>query len=127
MTRRIIFPALFVALGLVVSACGFLKDAPPFTATISYNSGVGGAVVVSPATFEADAAFGEVQVVNNTDVKRGFAIDDLAVYETIASGHSKLVVIQEAKDGKTYEFYDQLHPGAIKGLMVVKYVAEGER
>ena len=127
MTRRILVPTLFVLLGLLASSCGFLRDAQPFTATVAYNPGDGGTVVVSPPSFDADAAFGEVQVVNNTDIERGFAIDDLAVYETIPAGHSKLVILQEAKDGRTYEFYDHLHPDAVRGTMVVKFVAEDER
>lgn len=127
MTRRILAPTLLIVLGLLASGCSFLRDAQPFTATVSYNPGTGAAVAVSPESFEADSGFGEVQVVNNTDVERGFAIDDLAVYETIPAGHSKLVILQEAKDGRTYKFYDHLHPGEVLGRMVVKYVAEDER
>lgn len=126
MNRRLVALVLS-GVALVAPACSALRDSQPFTVTVSYDRSPGGGAIVTPLKFDADNAFGEVQVVNNTDEKRGFAIDDLAVFETIPAGQSKLVSIQEAKNNRTYTFYDQLHPKDFEGQMVVKYVAEEER
>lgn len=118
-----------LALALVASSCGALKDPEPWTTTVTYTGAIG-RLVADPNDIPggvADAAFGLIQVVNQTNDVHGFAIDDLGVYETIPKGKTALVSVPELRNHRTYTYYCQLHKGEINGSIHVEFVAEGER
>lgn len=125
--RRSALSVLVIGLMVASTGCAALRDAEPFTATISYEEAPGGGITLTPDTIQGDAAFGEVQVVNDAGDKHGFAIDKLAVFEEIPSGRSKTISISEAEDDTTYTFYCQLHPGEFTGKLVIDYVEEAGR
>lgn len=112
---------------LALSACDYLRDTEPFTVTLLYQPGPNGSVVVEPATFKADNGFGEIQLVNNTDEKHGFAIKELGVFEEILERKTRTFTVEEARDGRTYTFYCHLHDNELSGNMVVEYLTEEER
>jgi len=126
MTRRMLV-ALIAAIAIAAPACTALKDPEPWTQTVEYADAADGSVRVTPLNFQADSSFGLVQVVNDSSVKRGFAIDALAVFETIPPGLSKTVSVPEAKNHHTYVFYDQLHPHAFRGTIRVVFKSEQAR
>jgi len=122
------FVLAILAVAALGSSCSALKDAEPWTQTLTYNDDGGRSpVAITPKVLQGDAADGVIQIVNNTVVERGFAIDELAVYETIPSGQTKNVDVREAKNHRTYTFYDHKHPGEIKGTIVVLYKSAAER
>ena len=112
---------------LLSSSCSALKDEEPWDQTLKYDDHSGqGPLTIEPMkdgvpTLLGDAAFGQVQIVNNTVVERGFAIDELAVFEKIPAEQTRLVIVTEAKNHHTYTWYDQLHPNEIRGKLVVEY------
>jgi hypothetical protein len=131
--------AASLALAAAFASCSALKDKEPFTATVIYDLGPGGRPYVHPLEFKADTSYGQVTVVNNTAELRGFAIDELAVYEIIPAGHSRIVNVQEAHQVPqtagctsrppchTYVWYDQKHTDQFHGKMNVHFVSEQER
>lgn len=121
--RLILLSALLAALTIAGTACDALRDSEPFTMTVVYLQQADGTVKVT-VSGNADNSFGQVQVDNQTDLKRGFAIDDLAVYEEIPAREVRTVEVDEARDGRTYAFYDHKNPGTVRGEMVVVYRAE---
>lgn len=125
MSRRRVLIAVFA---LLMASCSALKDArEPWEADLRYED-VSGAAVAEPATLRADGPFGRVQVSNFTQVKRGFAIEELAIYEQILPDRTLRVVVDEARDGKTYAFYDHLHPkDGPRGKLVVRFVKPEEQ
>lgn len=126
--RRITAGILAVSLGVALSGCAALRDAEPFTKTVIYDEDpVTGRLTVEPLNFEADWSFGEIQVLNRTDVEHGFAIRELAVFEKIPKGLQRNVGISEARDGKTYTFECQLHKDEFFGKITVNYKDADER
>lgn len=127
-TRRVLTATLALVCGLSLSGCASLRDQEPFTVTVIYDEDpITGRLKVEPLTFEADWSFGEVQVLNKTDKEHGFAIRELAVFERIPKGLSRIVRVDEARDGRTYTFECQLHDGEFAGTMTVKYKSAEER
>lgn len=132
MVRSRLLTAGCLALALVClsSACSALKDQEPWTQTLKYDDHSGeGPLTITPTkdgvpTLEGDASFGEVQVVNNTIKERGFAIDELAVYEKIPAGQTRVVAVNDAKNHRTYRWYDLVNPNEIKGRLVVEFRAK---
>lgn len=115
-------------LALLGSSCSVLRDAEPFTQTLSLDLDQNDDLVVTPSEFTVDGRFGRVEVINNTETKRNFDIDELAVFEGIVAGKSKVVAIEDAEDNKTYRFYDHEDPdGDLTGKMIVRYRTEDER
>ncbi len=121
MTSKIRFTALVVTLGLVASGCSTLKEKDPFRVSVSYDLDQSNTVVVTPPEITVDGRFGYVAVANNTEKMMNFDIDDLAVYESILPGRTKEVLVDEAVDGRSYEFYDHKNPGIIEGLLIVRF------
>lgn len=121
-----------VLVGGLLSACDALRDSEPFTAAVTYEQQPDGSIVVEPPEILADNSFGQIQVDNQTDCRRGFAIDDLAVYEEIPARQVRTVSVDEARDGRTYQFYDHCDDvgcgcettSAIAGQMRVEYRPE---
>lgn len=117
---------------LAMTGCEALKDAEPWTATITYEEGPSGELLIAPLRIEADSAFGEVQVINNTNSEHGFAVTDhdAATFEKIPAGKSGTVGVTELKDNLTYGFYCQLHDekpdlrDEPTGEIIVKYLSE---
>ena len=133
-SRLVPLGGLVLALGLVASSCSMLRDTQPFTQTIAYDDQQGsGPVTIEPQQLEGDAAFGLIQVVNDATEEHGFSIDELAVFEKIPAGQSKTITVQEARDGRTYLFYCQIHDKdaesakEFRGELVIRYKAEEER
>ena len=128
MTPRRLMPAagLLLALALVSTSCEYLKDKEPWTATVQYRVDDAGFFVVEPLIIEADSNQGLVQVVNDSPVRRGFAIPDLGVFEEIPSGLTINVRVTEAKDGEEYDWLDHLHKEEAEfvGKLIVKYLED---
>jgi len=95
-----------LGLAALLTGCDALRDSEPFVATVTYQQQEDGSILIEPETIEADNSYGQIQVDNQTDCRRGFAVDDLAVYEEIPARQVKTVGVDEAKDGRTYTFYD---------------------
>lgn len=119
---------LLAAACLVTSSCAFLRDPQePWQASVHYQLRGPGAVSV-PDRIQVDGSFGYIELTNETFVRRGFAIDELAVYEQVRPDSGTRVTVDEAEDGKTYRFYDHLHPeDGPRGTIVVRYVDEDAR
>ena len=126
--RRITAAILALTVGLSLTGCASLRDQEPFSKTIVYDDDpVTGRIIIEPLEFEADWSYGQIQVVNRTQEKHGFAIRELAVFEEIPRGLQRTVNIDEARDGKTYTFECQLHDGEFFGKMIVRFKSEDER
>lgn len=125
MRRRAV--ALASVLALAASACSWFEDPiEPWQRDIIYEERAG-AVVAVPETLTVDAPFGFILLTNDTTRLRGFAIDELAVYERIRPEGQVRIRVEEARDRRTYVFYDHVHPGTIRGTIVTRFVAEEER
>lgn len=123
--KRVGAAALLLALTVAGSACGYLRDKEPWTATVQYRVGDDGGLLVEPLVINADSNHGRVQVVNDTAVRRGFSIPLLAVFEEIPPGISINVEVREAKDGETYPWGDHLNKEeGWEGRLVVVYLEE---
>jgi hypothetical protein len=123
--RRILLAV--VALAFAVPGCAFFRDPiQPWQKDIVYEKR-GDAVIPVPNAVTVDAPFGYVLLTNDTTELRGFAIDDLAVYERIKPEATVRIRVDEARNRRTYLFYDHLHPGTIRGRIVTRFVAEEER
>jgi hypothetical protein len=122
--RLIITSIALLALTIAGTGCDALRDSEPFTITVTYVQGPDGTITLEPAEIIADNSWGQVQVDNQTDARRGFAIDDLAVYEEIPARDVRTIQVDEAKDGRTYAFYDHKNPGEVEGEIKVRYRAE---
>lgn len=110
---------VFCAFALLVPACGGLKDADPFqTNTVNIRiDEFSGEVFIEPAIVYGDWSYGQVQINNTTADNHGFAIDELAIYQTIIGTETPIIGISDAQDDKTYVFYCHLHnPDGIDGL-----------
>ena len=116
--------ALLLVLAGLASSCSYLRDEEPWTATVEYRQDAAGNLIVTPLVIQADASYGLVQVVNETEVRRGFSVFDLAVFEEIPPGLTINVEVDEARDGQTYTWTDHLNPGAFDGQLVVVYLEE---
>jgi hypothetical protein len=121
MSLRLRSAALLATVALLASGCSTLKEKDPFRVSVSYDLDQTKATVTTPDEIVVNARFGFVQVVNNTEEKMNFDIDDLAVFESILPGRSKEVQIDEARNNRSYIFYDHTHPGLIQGLMIVRF------
>lgn len=130
-TKVTLFGGL-LALSTLLAGCDALRDSEPFVATVTYEQQPDGSILVEPPTIVADNSWGQIQVDNQTDCKRGFAIDDLAVFEQIPARQVLAVRVDEAKDGRTYNFYDHCDEigcgcdadSGISGKMRVEYRPE---
>lgn len=127
-SRLSVLCALALSVAVFAPSCAALKDAEPWTQTITYDDNGGkGPLTITPTELVGDSAFGQVQVVNNTITERAFSIDDLSVYEKIPAEQSRLVEVGEAKNHRTYTFYDQLHPNEIRGTLKIEYKSKEQR
>ena len=113
-----------VAVLLITPACSYLRDAEPWTATVFYTNGLDGRLAVEPLVVEADANYGIIQVVNETSDAHGFAVRELAVFETVPAGITIPVTVDEAEDDTTYIFECQLHDNEYRGEIRVNYLSE---
>lgn len=119
--------ALAAVAAVLSSSCGWLKDPfEPWQVDIIYERQAAG-VVANPTEVTVDAPFGFVILTNETDELRGFAMDGPAVYESIKPDATVRIRVEELRDGRTYAFYDHLHPGTIRGVLRTRFVAEEER
>lgn len=119
--------ALASIVALVAPGCAFLRDPiQPWQKDIIYEQR-GSRVVAVPPTVTVDASLGYIVLTNDTTKVRGFAIDALAVYEKIRPNATVRIRVEEARDHRTYPFYDHLHPGTIRGRILTRFVAEEER
>ena len=101
---------LLVAL-LLLPSCAGLRDREGFvapTVTLSEDPETG-ELVIDPARVTGDWSYGQVQINNTTGQNHGFAIDELAIYETIPQQTSPIIRISDAQDDTTYVFYCHLH------------------
>jgi hypothetical protein len=122
--RRLVGVAL--ALGLL-GACAQLRDPiQPWQVDVSYQE-AGKRITAVPAAVTVDGPFGYVVLTNDTSQPRGFAIDDLAVYERINPEVTLRIRVEEARDHRTYVFFDQLHPGTLRGTIRTRFLREQER
>jgi hypothetical protein len=136
MNRRLVtlMAAILAATGMF-SSCSALKDPDPFVKDVTITEGVGGSVTIQPLVIEGDTSFGEISVHNETNKKHGFAIFELAVFEEIPAGKSRVVGIAEIKNHTDYKFFCHLHRQKISGQTVdefsgvlkIEFVAENER
>ncbi|HEX9775167.1 MAG TPA: hypothetical protein VGB83_06275 [Actinomycetota bacterium] len=101
--------ATVLALAATLGSCDYLKDAEPFTATVFIALGPDGRVQVTPSEIRGDWRVGEITVVNDTNDKHGFAIRELAVFEEIPAGLTRVVRVTDVKDDTTYVIDDHLH------------------
>lgn len=126
MTLKIRSAVLVVVVALLLPGCSALREKEPFQATVSYDLDQTGKLVVTPPEIVVPGRFGYVQVVNNTETRRNFDIDELAVFEGILPGRSKLVLVDEAENNKSYRFYDHTNPGTVSGLVITRYSNDEE-
>jgi hypothetical protein len=118
--------SLFLAVVPLLASCDYLKDPEPWVATVFYQEGADGRLAFNPETIEANFRNGIVNVVNETQVERGFAVREAAVFELIPAGQSKNVEVTELKDDTVYVFEDHQceELGCPKGQIVVNFVSE---
>lgn len=127
--RRPSLAAIALAAALLAPACGALKDPiEPWDKSLNYEGTIR-TLEAQPSVVEVDGPFGFLTITNNTPVERGFAIDELAVYEKIIPDGQFRVHVEEAKDGQRYPFYDHVTGDDDKpmGYLVVKFKKEEER
>lgn len=126
MTRRRLLGLVLVT-GFVLPGCAQLRDPiQAWQVDISYR-GSGKKVVAVPPTVTVDGPFGYVVLTNDTPQPRGFAIDALAVYERINPDVTLRIRVEEARNRRTYVFYDHLHPGTVRGSIRTRFLGEQER
>lgn len=118
---------LLAVLSLAFVSCSALRDPrEPWEASVQFQERDGKAVAV-PDRVRVEGPYGFLEVTNFTHVRRGFAIDELAVYEEIKGDSGTRITVREARDGRSYRFYDHLNPDGPRGQLVVRYVAEEDR
>jgi len=124
--RRLSALGLVLALVPTLASCDYLKDPEPWVATVFYQEGPDGRLVFSPTTIEADFRNGIITVVNETEIERGFAVREAAVFDKIPAGQSKNIEVTELKDDTTYVFedHDCEDAGCPNGQIIVDFVSE---
>jgi len=113
---------------VAATSCGYLRDKEPWDQTVRYFV-EGSFLQVQPLVIQGDANFGIVNVVNDTPIKRGFAIRELSIFEEIPAGLTIPVNVDEARDGVTYTWTDHVNPkedgtDPFEGKLIVEYVEE---